>query len=304
MKDKIRTVTSKITIAGIAGVGTLAVLLCSGCAKKTEPVSEIVVEVSEPVSEIEALEQPSEIVEEEIELPEFPILNEDGTLYKPDYITFEQFDAKVKQIEEIAKSDYERNAMIRNLAMINKPWFSNDAFHALWDAYPCDPTSSATLFYSRDWNKEEIPFSFYFIDERMAKEMDKYERLREYLDDDTIPSEKKDETLEKIMSQIKEANKYETFDFMFPLGFWYYDLGIEYLDNDSLFETEVLIQQNYWLPDTREIIDANPYITDFTQYNKEFYTELFVEEKYNKYIEEGKKWDEDILNGKEKSTPY
>ena len=295
---------SKLALAG-AGLGaTLLMTGCSGCSVQPEPESSsIEIEVSEVPSEIEIIET-SEPVEEEIELPEFPILNEDGTLYNPDYITLEQFNDKIKQIEEIAESDYERNAMIRNMAMINKPWFSSDAVHALWDAYPCDPASSATLFYSRDWNKEEIPFSFYFIDERMAKEMDKYERLMEYLNDDNVSSEKKEETLKKIMSQIKEANKYETFDSMLPLGFWYYDLGVEYLDNDSLFETEVLLQQNYWLPDTKEIIDANPYLTDFTQYKKEYFPELFVEEKYSEYIEEGKKWDDEILNDKEKIKTY
>jgi len=150
MKDKIRTVTSKITIAGIAGVGMLAVLLCSGCSAKQQPqsaeVSEVVPEASEPVSEIEVTEtseepseEISEVAPEKVELPELPLLDENGEVYVPGMFSEEEVFAAIKRIEDDDSLIFENaNKMYEAIAFmlwINSPYISKDTFMKVKNQY-------------------------------------------------------------------------------------------------------------------------------------------------------------------------
>lgn len=152
MKKQIKKITSKITIAGLTGVGTLAVLLCSGCTAQTQPesqpvsASEIVAEVSEIPSEIESMEtseEPSEeismVAPEEVELPELPILDENGEVYTPGMFTEEDVYAAIKRIEEDDSLFFEygnnKDEAIGFMLWINSPYISKDTFMKVKQQY-------------------------------------------------------------------------------------------------------------------------------------------------------------------------
>jgi len=151
MKNQISAIASKITVAGIAGIGTLAVLLSSGCSVASEPqpesepvsVSEVVAEVSEPVSEIEVTEtseEPREEVSEvvEVELPELPLLDENGEVYVPGMFTEEEVFDAIKKIEDDKSFIFEsgkRQEAIAFMILINSPYISKKTYMAVKDRY-------------------------------------------------------------------------------------------------------------------------------------------------------------------------
>jgi len=179
MKDQIRKITSKITIAGLAGVGTLAVMLCSGCAKTPEPqpevVSEVVVEVSEIPSEVYTSEQPSEEISEAVpvvvELPELPILDENGEVYVPSEITLDQVYAKIDKMvaDNEFENDLERDKAIATLIYINSPYISKDTFMTIKEDYLGNMCDGDILTLTQSYIREtKVPVNYFFLDDKQA----------------------------------------------------------------------------------------------------------------------------------------
>ena len=152
LRNNIKAIGSKMTIAGLTGVGTIAVLLCSGCTTQTQPesqpvsVSEIVAEVSEIPSEVESMEISEELSEdisevalEEVELPELPILDENGEVYTPGMFTEEEVLAAIKRIEEDDSLFFESgnnvDEAIGFMLWINSPYISKDTFMEIKERY-------------------------------------------------------------------------------------------------------------------------------------------------------------------------
>ncbi len=176
---------SKLVFAG-AGLGaTLLMTGCSGCAVEKEPASEVVVETTETPSQIEVIEtseQPSEevVVEETSVLEELPLTNDDGSVYYA-VVTEDQLQAKIDEICNMATSDYERDCMISTLIALNADSMGHEVIHKYEGEY-CDNLNSYDSNYIiMEWNygKEELPLSFYFIDEKTAKAVDKFEKMME-----------------------------------------------------------------------------------------------------------------------------
>ena len=171
--NPITNITSKITIAGLAGIGTLTVLLfsgCSGCSANTHPqseaVSEIVTEVSEIPSEIETSEQPCEEISEAApivaELPELPILDENGNVYTPGMFTTEEVYAAIDKMvaENDFENDLERDKAIAFMIYANSPYISKDTFMTVKEDYLAN-------IYDSDINQ----FCWHFIDNNKSSKV-------------------------------------------------------------------------------------------------------------------------------------
>ena len=178
---------SKLVFAG-AGLGaTILMTGCSGCSVQPEPSSsEVTVDLpSETPSDIEIIEtseEPSEevVVEETSVLEELPLTNDDGSVYYA-VITEEQLQAKIDEICNMATSDYERDCMISTLIALNADSMNYEVIDKYDIAY-CRNLNSYDLNYIiMEWNygKEELPLSFYFIDEKTAAAVDKFEKMME-----------------------------------------------------------------------------------------------------------------------------
>lgn len=242
MKDKIRTVTSKITIAGIAGAGTLAVLLCSGCAKKPESVSEIVVEVSEPVSEIETSEQPSEVVAEEVKMPEFILYDENGELYVPQEVTADDIYARIDELLEKYdfENDWERDRVIGILLFNNSCYMSEEDINTIYDDYLANfggqNISQQYGFEISDLfdKTNKVELSDYFIDEKIAEEAD---RFCEYIESGDM--QKYSDKFEEVTKLVGDGDYSE--EYYTPLAFYYYsalqDNNIAISENVAIYES-------------------------------------------------------------------
>ncbi|MBR3523877.1 MAG: hypothetical protein IKN87_04295 [Bacilli bacterium] len=171
---------SKLVFAG-AGLGaTLLMTGCSGCSVEPEPASEVVVDVtSETPSQIEIIEtseQPSEEISEEpvveeAELPELPILDENGNVYVPNEITLDQVYAKIdKMVEENEfESDLERDKAIAVMIYINSPYISKDTFMAVKEDYLGNMLDGDILTLSQVYfDKHAIPLNYLFLDDKQA----------------------------------------------------------------------------------------------------------------------------------------
>ena len=174
---------SKLALAGIAGAGTLVLSGCSGCSATKDPASEVVVETSETPSQIEIIEtseQPSEEISEEIseepvveevELPELPILDENGNVYVPSEITLDQVYAKIdKMVEENEfENDLERDKAIAVMIYINSPYISKDTFMAVKEDYLGNMLDGDILTLSQVYfDKHAIPLNYLFLDDKQA----------------------------------------------------------------------------------------------------------------------------------------
>ena len=211
-------------------LGISSMLVFAGCHKE-EPVAE------EPVAEevdeesIEVVEEPEpEEIDIDALMPEFPMMNEDGSIYHAEKVTSDVFEAKVNELwEKYATNDYEKCVIACNVAAVNNgDVFSSEAAYMYFSIYGYDiETQYAKTFYERDWGNEEVPFSAYFIDEKTAKEMDKFEEMMRVLNDENTPEETKEKIVEKIKEQAKAyndliiSNDYSENTQNMPMGLWY-----------------------------------------------------------------------------------
>ncbi len=215
-------------------LGISSMLVFAGCNKEEpvveQPVVEEVIETTDPVEEV------VEPVEEEIDvdalMPEFPMLNEDGSIYHAEKVTSDVFEAKVNELwDKYATNDYEKCIIACNVAAVNNgDVFDDDATYMIFGIYGYDiETYYAKTFYERDWGNEEVPFSAYFLDERTAKEIDKYEEMMRVLNDENTPEETKEKIVEKMKEKMKtyktiffDSSSYTDADVTnMPMGFWY-----------------------------------------------------------------------------------
>ena len=178
---------SKLALAG-AGLGaTLLMTGCSGCSVQPEPSSsEVTVDLpSETPSDIEIIEtseEPSEevVVEETSVLEKLPLTNDDGSVYYA-VVTEDQLQAKIDEICSIAKSDYERDCMISALLILNEDCMDFDLIDKYDTSYCFNLNPYDLNYIVMEWNygKEELPLSFYFIDEKTAAAVDEFEKMME-----------------------------------------------------------------------------------------------------------------------------
>jgi len=211
-------------------LGISSMLVFAGCNKEEPVVEEPVVE--EVVEEsIEVVEEPEpEEIDIDALMPEFPMFNEDGSIYHAEKVTSDVFEAKLNDLwDKYATNDYEKCIIACNVAAVNNgDVFDDDAAYMIFGIYGYDiETYYAKTFYERDWGNEEVPFSAYFIDERTATEMDKYEEMMRVLNDENTPEEIKEKIVEKMKEKMKT---YKTIFFdssssadvtNMPMGFWY-----------------------------------------------------------------------------------
>ena len=225
IKNKIRTVTSKITIAGIAGAGTFAVMLfsgCSGCSAKPQPVSEVVAEASEPVSEIiEVSEEPSEEFSEVapvvVELPELPILDENGKAYVPGMFTTEEVYAAIDKMvaENDFTNDLERDKAIAFMIYINSPYISKDTFVTIKEDYCANITDTDfhrfCVGYIGDDQETEVTVDYLFLDEKQG---DVALQIVNYYNSDSYSREEYDEYAFNYIQFSKENIGYNPINYV------------------------------------------------------------------------------------------
>ena len=211
-------------------LGLSSMLIFAGCNKE-EPVVEepVVEEVVEESVEVVEVPEPEEIDVDAL-MPEFPMLNEDGSLYHAEKVTSDVFEAKINDLwDKYATNNYDKCVIACNVANANNgDVFSSDAAYIFSWIYEGEiSTNYAKVFYERDWGNEEVPFSAYFLDERTAKEMDKFEEMMRVLNDENTPEETKEKIVEKMKEQAKEyqdvlvSNNYSDDIVNMPMGFWY-----------------------------------------------------------------------------------
>ena len=275
-------------------LGLSSMLIFAGCNKEEPVVEEPVVE--EVVEEsIEVVEEPEpEEIDVDALMPEFPMLNEDGSLYHAEKVTSDVFEAKINDLwDKYATNDYDKCVIACNVAKANNgDVFSTDASYITSYIYGYDiETFYAKTFYERDWGNEEVPFSAYFLDERTAKEMDKFEEMMRVLNDENTPKETKEKIVEKMKEQAKTYgnivmdNSYSDDDIRnLPMAFWY-EAALAQIDPTFVMSYEgsetYLRGTNIHYPDP---IDEEGYII-----NQQVY-DINIEE-YEEYCEE---WDSQI----------
>ena len=241
--EKLKEVKGK-KLALLAGGILTGALVVAGCTTQVivdpntgevtvvdpQPTEPEIIDTTDPVDE--PIDEP---VQDEIDIealmPQFPMMNEDGSLYHPEKVTSDVFEAKVNDLwEKYATNDYDKCVIACNVAAVNNgDVFSADAAYMYFGIYGYDiETYYAKTFYERDWGNEEIPFSAYFLDERTAKEMDKFEETMRVLNDENTPEETKEKIVEKMKEQAKTYgnivmdSSYSDDDIKnLPMGFWY-----------------------------------------------------------------------------------
>ena len=172
---------SKLVFAG-AGLGaTLLMTGCSGCAVEKEPASEVVVETSETPSQIEIIEtseQPSEEISEEpvveeAELPELPILDENGNVYNPGMFTTEDVYAAIDKMvaENEFENDLERDKAIAFMIYVNSPYISKDTFETIKEDYCANISDTDFRNFCQEYiddQKTVVPINYLLLDEKQG----------------------------------------------------------------------------------------------------------------------------------------
>ena len=212
----------KLVFAG-AGLGaTLLMTGCSGCAVEKEPASEVVVETSETPSQIEIIEtseQPSEEISEEIseepvveeaELPELPILDENGNAYVPGMFSTEDVYAAIDRMvaENDFENDLERDKAIAMIIYINSPYISKDTFVAVKDDYLGNIYESDINQFCWDYigkGTSKVPVNYLFLDEKQG---DAALQIVNYCNSDNYSREEYDEYALDFVVLSKEKGGY------------------------------------------------------------------------------------------------
>ena len=215
-----------LTVAGIS-TGAMVLSGCSGCStEKIDSVddpSEVI--LSEVPSEIEIIET-SEPLEDEKNTIEMPMKDENGELYVPE-ITEEQLVAKIEEISNIAKSDYERDSMLSAMFTLNQDNIDHVLVYKYDYEYCKDLDEYGLQHIIMEWNygKEELPLSFYFIDEKTAKKVDEFEKMmaEETYDLDVI-SEQYVEMKEINYGLIGRASDHVPMSTLYEYSFYLRDL--------------------------------------------------------------------------------
>ena len=172
---------NKIIVA--AGIIVLITSVFAGCSK-TEPqpesASEIVAEASEIVSEteIETSEEPTEEISEEpvvedVELPELPILDENGKAYVPGMFTTEEVYAAIDKM--VAENDFEnyleRDKAIAFMIYVNSPYISKETFETIKADYCANISDTDFRNFCTGYipdHKTELPINYLLLDEKQG----------------------------------------------------------------------------------------------------------------------------------------
>lgn len=134
---------SKLALAGAGFGATLLMTGCSGCSVEKEPTA--------VVSEIPSTETPSEVtsevpsvvydnseepvVEATVEMPELPILDENGNPYVAPTLTADDIYAAIDNLEKYNLSDYERDRVIMTILYFNGAKLSDTDFDVIRNDY-------------------------------------------------------------------------------------------------------------------------------------------------------------------------
>ena len=219
---------SKLALASIAGAGTLVLSGCSGCSATKEPASEVVVEASETPTEIEVIEtseQPSEEISEEIseepvveaELPELPILDENGKAYIPGMFTTEEVYAAIDKMvaENDFENDLERDKAIAFMIYINSPYISKDTFMTIKEDYCSNITDTDfhrfCVGYIGDDQETEVTVDYLFLDKKQG---DVAMQIVNYYNSDSYSREEYDEYAFNYIQFSKENIGYNPINYV------------------------------------------------------------------------------------------
>ena len=170
----------------VAGAILLGASVFAGCNKtetvEEEPAVEVVEEVvEEPVEEEvveEEIEEP-EVVE--VELPELPLLDEDGNPYVPGMFTTEEVYAAIDKMVADNKfaTRFERDFAIEFMITLNAPYISKETFETIKEDYCANITNADYNTFEGSYLnddldlytevfKTELPINYLFLDEKQG----------------------------------------------------------------------------------------------------------------------------------------
>ena len=148
------------------------------------------------------------------ELPalEIVLLNENGELYVPQHVTIDDFYDKIKEAEEEYKfeSDWERDRFIFFALVRNSTFMDEEDIYTVFQDYlvnfGCNTYFNHIGMEQQDIreNKNNIPYSAYFIDPVLAEEAYAFEKY--------IDTKGSYETGEYLMNKIKAIDNEKCFD--------------------------------------------------------------------------------------------